>query len=119
MSRLGGVLRGGFGRAGEWTTSAGTWLTARRKIEGRDSLAIQCRGLRSDADALIKEYGRAETTDQRRTEILGELQNLSGDWQAIGCQAAFGDIFRELVRARPRRDAVLEDIRSALEQRQR
>jgi hypothetical protein len=67
---------------------------ARQKIEGGDSLAIACRGLRNDADALIDEYGRPGTTGARREEIISELQNIGRDWRTVGCQEAYGDIAR-------------------------
>jgi hypothetical protein len=64
-----------------------------KPIQGNDSLAIECRKLRSDAEALLEEYRRHGTTDERLAEIREELRDKKRSWDAVGCQE-FGDIVR-------------------------
>jgi hypothetical protein len=93
-------------RTGGALTSLGSWLVARRPIEGGDSLAIECRRQRNRADELIAEYGRSGTTEERRQDIISELREIGRNWRTLGCQDEFGPIVLELGRLDIRQDAV-------------
>lgn len=73
--------------------SGATWaITAAMPIEGGDGLAVGCRYLRDQAAGLLAEYKADGTTEARRQQIIGQLQNIGSDWVSVGCQAAFGDL---------------------------
>ncbi len=59
---------------------------------GGDTHMRQCRSLQDQALSLVAEYGRATTSNARRSEILNELRIIGLDWKAIGCTSRFGSI---------------------------
>lgn len=65
---------------------------ARVPIDSHDSLSIQCQSIRDQADGLLAEYKKDGTSSARLKEIIGELQTLGSDWNAIGCRAMYGDV---------------------------
>ncbi len=65
-------------------------------VTGGDSFSAGCRTLQDQANKLLNEYKAKGTTGARMREIINELQNLNGDWKAVGCQTVFGNIVRTI-----------------------
>jgi hypothetical protein len=62
-----------------------------KKIEGGDTHAIGCRGIRNDVESLVGEYKNA--SESRREEILTEIDRLGRQWDSAGCRARYGDMY--------------------------
>ncbi len=58
-----------------------------------DSHQRACRALQDKGNALIAEY--KDASNERRGEILNELQNNGKTWVDIGCKARYGSISLE------------------------
>jgi hypothetical protein len=63
---------------------------------GADAIQQDCKFVQDQAEALLEEYHRNGTADERLRQIVVELEKLNREWKEKDCQQVFGFMIPEI-----------------------